>query len=292
MGRQAKVKGGSRTSPGAARSVQTTPNWPLLALSSAGVLLTGYLFYTGWVGGSLTGCSEGSGCEVVLSSPWATFLGLPTTAWGALAYVALAASAVIPGLELRWKASWTLAFFGLTYSLYLTTVSLTILRAACPYCLTSFALMAAIFALVTYQRPRTFRSLSWPRRLRTFAAMAVVMLVAAHLHYTGTIEIPSAAEVPALRELAVHLSESGAKMYGASWCPHCQEQKAMFGAAARRLPYIECSTGGQGSPQTQECRDANIRNYPTWVINGTRRVEVMTPQQLAEVTKFPWPALE
>ena len=51
-----------------------------------------------------------------------------------------------------------------------TTVSLTMLGGACPYCLTSLALMTVIFALVTFQRPEPHAGLhvvalaSRPRR--------------------------------------------------------------------------------------------------------------------------------
>ena len=63
--------------------------------------------------------------------------------------------------------------------------------------------------------------------------------------------------------LAQCIKDSGAKFYGAFWCPHCQAQKARFGASAHLLPYIECSTpDGQG--QTQVCKDAGIISYPTW----------------------------
>src|SRR6185295_13418043 len=59
------------------------------------------------------------------------------------------------------------------------------------------------------------------------------------------------------------IKDSGAKFYGAFWCPHCQAQKARFGASAKLLPYIECSTpDAQG--QTQVCKDLGISTYPTW----------------------------
>lgn len=68
--------------------------------------------------------------------------------------------------------------------------------------------------------------------------------------------------------LAQHLATSGAKMYGAYWCPHCQDQKALFGQEAMAvLPYVECDAKGfQGDPQA--CRAAGIDGYPTWIING------------------------
>ncbi len=51
--------------------------------------------------------------------------------------------------------------------------------------------------------------------------------------------------------------------YGAFWCPHCQAEKARFGASAQYLPYVECSTAdGQG--QTPVCIAAGITTYPTW----------------------------
>ena len=34
------------------------------------------------------------------------------------------------------------------------------------------------------------------------------------------------------------LTEKGVKFYGAFWCPHCQNQKKMFGRSARLLPYV------------------------------------------------------
>ena len=36
-----------------------------------------------------------------------------------------------------------------------------------------------------------------------------------------------------------YLKETGAKMYGAFWCSHCEDQKETFGAGASDLPYVE-----------------------------------------------------
>lgn len=59
------------------------------------------------------------------------------------------------------------------------------------------------------------------------------------------------------------ITDSGAKFYGAFWCPHCQAQKRMFGNSEKLLPYIECSTpDGQG--QLEICKDAGVTGYPTW----------------------------
>ena len=66
------------------------------------------------------------------------------------------------------------------------------------------------------------------------------------------------------------IRDSGAKFYGAFWCPHCKAQKAMFGSSVKYLPYVECSTP-DGNNQTQICIDNKIESYPTWILaDGTR----------------------
>ncbi len=80
------------------------------------------------------------------------------------------------------------------------------------------------------------------------------------------------------------LAEKKAVFYGAFWCPHCQNQKKMFGNAASKLPYVECSTAdGQG--QTKECIDKGIKNYPTWEFPDLSRLTGEVPlKTLAEKT--------
>jgi hypothetical protein len=108
--------------------------------------------------------------------------------------------------------------------------------------------------------------------------------------YTGVLGPAQAPEDPVARALAEHLSRINAKFYGAHWCPHCQSQKLLFGVAAKRLPYIECSPeGGPGTPQPEVCKIANIGSYPTWIINGKRFEQVMTMQELADATNFKAP---
>lgn len=65
-------------------------------------------------------------------------------------------------------------------------------------------------------------------------------------------------------KLAQCIKDQGAIFYGAFWCPHCQNTKALFGRSAKLLPYVECSTP-DGKGQVQECKDKGIQSYPTWV---------------------------
>ncbi|MFN7990662.1 MAG: hypothetical protein U0R44_00735 [Candidatus Micrarchaeia archaeon] len=88
-------------------------------------------------------------------------------------------------------------------------------------------------------------------------------------------------------DFAKCLSSKGAKMYGASWCPHCNDQKKMFGSSWKYMDYVECSTP-DGTAQTQVCIDAGIKSYPTWEFkNGTRVNGVLTFEELGAKTGCP-----
>ncbi len=94
-----------------------------------------------------------------------------------------------------------------------------------------------------------------------------------------------------LDSFAQCLKSSGTIFYGAFWCPHCQRTKAMFGSAAKYLPYVECSTpDGQG--QTQICIDKKISSYPTWVFpnSTTTLTGEHTLTELSQASKCPLPA--
>ena len=269
-------------------ALRTGPNWPLLAIAVLGMALTGYLSWAAFSGGAVQGCSAGGGCDAVLTSPWATLFGLPTSLWGLLGYAALAAIAFVRRADQQWSYAWTAAFFGVCYSVYLTVVSLTILESACPYCLTSLALMTAALALVVWQRPPEMARRSWVGSIAGRGALAAVVILVLHGNYIAPQAEPAGPEDPKIRALAEHLSEEGVLFYGASWCPHCQEQKRLFGASASRLPYIECSPAGQNAPQSPSCNRAGVQTYPTWVIDGRAIVgQVLSLAQLADATGFP-----
>ena len=66
-------------------------------------------------------------------------------------------------------------------------------------------------------------------------------------------------------DLAKCLAANGAKVYGASSCSHCQDQKALFGEEWGIIDYIECEVPDDPSAQNAECSKAGITAYPTWV---------------------------
>ena len=261
----------------------------ILGLAVVGMALTAYLTAVKWFGATPLYCGAESSCDIVQNSRWSTLLGFPLSFWGFLTYAVLAA--------LLWKmrrrrATWSkaalLACVGVGISIYLTAVSVFEIQATCMYCLASLAIMTAIFALLCWTRPEQIPGLQWKTWLPTAALSAVVAVGVLHLHYSGAFDSAAGPEKPYLAALATHLEESGAKFYGAYWCPRCQEQKDLFGASAKRLPYVECKPGGPNGPETVSCAAKNIDNYPTWIIGGRRYVGVSDAEALATHSGFRW----
>lgn len=85
------------------------------------------------------------------------------------------------------------------------------------------------------------------------------------------------------------LKDKGAVFYGAFWCPHCQNEKKLFGSSERLLPYVECSTfDGQG--QLPICKEKKIEGYPTWEFkDGTRQTGEVSLEILSQKTACPLP---
>ena len=80
------------------------------------------------------------------------------------------------------------------------------------------------------------------------------------------------------------LTDAGAIMYGAYWCPHCLDQKEMFGKSWDYVNYIECSLPNRAG-QTEFCTVAGIESYPTWAFaDGSRQSGLLSFDALAAKT--------
>jgi len=85
------------------------------------------------------------------------------------------------------------------------------------------------------------------------------------------------------------LTDKGAKMYGAYWCPHCADQKELFGASFEYAPYIECGIKGSKNINPA-CTAANVKRFPTWEFADGARVEGSHPLDfLSQATGCPLP---
>lgn len=118
---------------------------------------------------------------------------------------------------------------------------------------------------------------------RTVWAIIIVILVA--VLATGTVLFVKRNAKPGkYDEFAKCLKDKGATFYGAFWCPHCQNQKKLFGTSKKYIPYVECSTP-DGKGQTDTCKAKKVSGYPTWVFaDGTTQEGEMTFDQLAQKT--------
>lgn len=76
--------------------------------------------------------------------------------------------------------------------------------------------------------------------------------------------------------LAECLTSKWAIMYGTDRCPHCQNQKKLFGFAAfEKVNFVDCDK------EKNVCTLAGVTGYPTWkfadgtVLQGTQTLEVL-----------------
>jgi hypothetical protein len=74
------------------------------------------------------------------------------------------------------------------------------------------------------------------------------------------------------------LASKQTKMYGLYWCPHCAEQKAMFGKAFRYVPYVECAIHGSRE-LAPECKAANVKLFPSWQFGTNPPKEGVFPME-------------
>lgn len=113
-----------------------------------------------------------------------------------------------------------------------------------------------------------------PRLTFAAAAIAFALLTAA----------PAAGRAD-LGALAQCITDSGARYYGAHWCPYCRKQNELFGEHASALPYVECYDGSRSGKMNARCKGVDIVGFPTWVFaDGKRRSGAMSPRALAAAT--------
>ncbi len=80
------------------------------------------------------------------------------------------------------------------------------------------------------------------------------------------------------------LATKQAKMYGLYWCPHCLEQKEMFGDAFHYVPYQECAIKGS-SEEAPVCKIAGVKMFPAWQFGDEAPKEgVLSMEALSDKT--------
>jgi glutaredoxin len=67
-------------------------------------------------------------------------------------------------------------------------------------------------------------------------------------------------------------------MYGQEGCHACEYQKQLLGSSFSFVREVDCAV------QSERCTSQGVSATPTWVINGSFRVGVQTPEQLANAS--------
>jgi glutaredoxin len=107
---------------------------------------------------------------------------------------------------------------------------------------------------------------------------AVIAVIAMYYVFSSRPQPPSIYD-----DFAKCLTEKGATLYGAYWCPHCKSQKELFGSSLKYVTYVECDPNGDNANPTL-CKTNGITGYPTWIINGTNYEGEQSLERLGSLT--------
>jgi uncharacterized membrane protein len=238
--------------------------WSIRLLALAGLGLSTYLLIASLSARGPVGCGAGSGCAAVLSSRWASVLGIPVGALAAIAHAALLILSfpAASGPPARRRAAQLLASAVavsiLGAAAWFVILQFAVVRAICPYCMADHAIGALAAALVLAGGlGLPFRSLARPAAAGLLGVAALIALQAAlpgpstlqRLPATGNFDsgpgptrtlglLDSALRLELAREpilgapAATHII---AAMYDYS-CPHCRRTHGYLSQAVARWP--------------------------------------------------------
>jgi uncharacterized membrane protein/glutaredoxin len=276
----------------------------MAVLATIGAIDTGAITLKRWGLLAPLTCPGGAeGCDKVLNSPWGSLFGQPLSLFGFLAYAAVLLMAVLPlvlrgeGRSSLGERSWWGLFLASTgmavFSLVLMGVMVFKIKAFCAFCVLSALLSLALLVL-------SLIGGEWEDRGQlVFRGVLLALLVTVTgLGWATAVERPAfetgrglpppvtATSTPATIALAEHLRAKGAVMYTAYWCPHCHEQKELFGKeATAKLKIVECAPDGRNS-QKALCDAKKVEGFPSWEINGKLDSGVKPLAKLAEMSGF------
>jgi uncharacterized membrane protein len=279
----------------------------MAVLATIGLLDTGSITLHRWgILGPLV-CPGGSdGCDKVLTSAWGTLLGQPLSLFGALAYLAVLLLALLPLLlkgesraELHQRSWWALFLLSTgmaIFSLVLLSVMVFKIKAFCVFCL-----LSAIISLSLMVLAMVGGEWAEPGQLIFRGILVSLAVLVFGIGWSTAVERPesgisqgmappvTAPSSPAAIALARHLTAKGVVMYTAYWCPHCHEQKELFGKeATAALKVVECAPDGHNS-QAALCKTKQIQGFPSWEINGTIDSGVKPLAKLAAMSSYKGP---
>jgi uncharacterized membrane protein len=286
-------------------------------LATIGVIDTGSITFNrwGWIG-ALTCPGGAEGCDKVLNSPWGTLiigngLGIPLSLLGLISYLTVLCLAILPLLpglsqkkaDLTRRTWWGLFFASCgmaVFSLILMGLMIFKIQAFCFFCLLSALISLSLLGLSIigggWDEPRelVFRgllvSLAFLLGGLIWASSASTSPKSTDFAKLSGIAPPvQTKSTSAAITLAKHLQSEGVVMYSAYWCPHCHEQKEVFGQeAVSNLVIIECAIDGLNN-QRDLCERKGITGYPSWEIKGELESGIQSLEELADLSGYQGP---
>lgn len=125
----------------------------LIALCAVGIVLASYLVYVHYA--HLKPICATGGCEVVQSSKWSRFLGIPVADIGLAGYVAILASLLVFKGDLNRLVPMCLALGGFAFTLYLKYAEFFLIKNYCIWCIASAVIMLIITVLTVWRYVRS-----------------------------------------------------------------------------------------------------------------------------------------
>ena len=272
--------------------------WPKIIiafLSTIGIVDTGSITLKNW--GFFTSLScpgMNNGCEKVLNSPWGTLFennkfNIPLSLAGFITYSSILLLTIFLTLNLfstkkrLTKFLWWLIFLiscsSSVFSFLLINIMFLQIKAYCFFCILSATLSISIFIISMIGAKFESRE---PMFYRGFIVTLTVLI--GGLIWSNNVDPSNAIDLsinsgkvsPVITtssssqkiKFAKFLNDNNIKMYSAYWCPHCHDQKQLFGKeAANELTIIECAKDGENN-QYKLCKEKEIEGFPSWEINN------------------------
>jgi len=264
-------------------------------LSTIGLVDTGSITLKNWgLFPSLSCPGIQNGCETVLNSPWGTLfennqINIPLSFAGVITYLSILVITIILSLNLISpkeklnKFLWWLIFLiscaSSTFSFLLINIMFFKIQAYCFFCILSAILSFSIFiismigAKFESREPMIFRGL-----IVVISVLLGGLIWSTNVDPSNAIDVQSSTEnvspiittssSPQKVKFAKFLRENNIVMYGAYWCPHCHDQKQLFGKeAVKEFKVVECAQDGKDN-NYKLCQTKGVEFFPSWEING------------------------